>query len=337
VPDPIPTDADKKWYRVGVSSLSVRETASASGKVLGTVLVDDTLPGVDDTTNPSWIQIRRVDGLLGWCEKKSLIFLSNTRPASVRQNLFKGITYLQKDLTTPRKNKMHVMAIDLTTVGLEFLVTPSTNANGILCTSTTSKFLENFSLFAAINGDGFSYLDASVNPATTCPNGGDPVKANGFAASRGKVYSPIKTVQPIVYIGARNQVTVNGIQNQPFNAISGDRLVVDKGVRVKNLAAATPSPRTALGVNKNGRWLIFMVIDGRQPDFSEGVTFPELADLLISYGVYTGVNMDGGGSSAMVIKGIVDGKARLLNSPIDQNIKGKERLVANHLGLYLRK
>jgi GH25 family lysozyme M1 (1,4-beta-N-acetylmuramidase)/uncharacterized protein YgiM (DUF1202 family) len=337
VPDPIPTDADKKWYRVGVATLSVRETAGLNGKLIGTVLLDDTLPAIDETSTPGWIQIRRVDGLLGWCEKKSLVFLSNTRPTSIRQNLFKGVTYLQKDLTTPRKNKMHVMAIDLTTAGLEFLVTPSTKTNGTLCTRTTSKFLEEFSLFAAINGDGFSYLDASVNPATTCPNGGDPVKANGFAASRGKVYSPIKTVQPIVYIGARNQVAVNGVQNQPFNAISGDRLVVEKGVQVKNLAAATPSPRTAVGVNKNGRWLIFMVVDGRQTDYSEGATFPELADLLISYGVYTGVNMDGGGSSAMVIKGILDGKARLLNSPIDQNIKGKERLVANHLGLYLRK
>ena len=337
VPDPIPTDADKKWYRVGVASISVRETASTSGKELGTLLLDDTLPALDDTTNPVWFKIRRVDGLVGWCEKKSLVFLSNTRPASIRQNLFKGVTYLQKDLTTPRKNKMHVMAIDLTTAGLEFLVTPSSHPAGILCTRTTSKFMEEFSLFAAINGDGFSYLDASVNPATTCPNGGDPVKANGYAASRGKVYSPIKTVQPIIYIGARNQVTVNGVQNQPFNAIAGDRLVVEKGVRVKNLAAATPSPRTAVGVNKNGRWLIFMVVDGRQTDYSEGVTFPELADLLISYGVYTGVNMDGGGSSAMVIKGIMDGKARLLNSPIDQIIKGKEREVANHLGLYIRK
>ena len=336
VPVPIPTDADKKWYRVGVPSLSVRETPNTSGKVLGTVLVDDALPALDDTSNPSWIQVRRVDGLLGWCEKRSLVFLSNTRPASIRQNLFKGITYLQKDLTTPRRNKMHVMAIDLTTVGLEFLVTPSTNPNGILCTRTTSKFLKEFSLFVAINGDGYSYLDASVNPATTCPNGGDPVKANGYAASRGKVYSPIKTVQPIVYIGARNQVTVNGNQSQPFNAISGDRLVVDKGVRVKNLAATTPSPRTALGVNKNGRWLSLFVIDGRQDGYSEGVTFPEMANLMISYGIYTGVNMDGGGSSTMVIKG-VDGKARVVNSPIDLNVVGKERKVANHLGFYIRK
>jgi exopolysaccharide biosynthesis protein len=188
----------------------------------------------------------------------------------------------------------------------------------------------------AINGDGYSYLPVSVNPATTCPNGGDPVKVNGYAASRGNVYSPTKTAQPIVYISSRNQVAVNGVQNNPFNAVAGDRIVVQNGVTVKNLAAQTPSPRTAIGVNKNGRWLIFMVVDGRQQGYSEGVTFPELAALLISYGVHTGVNMDGGGSSAMAIQGI-DGKARVLNSPVDQGIPGKERAVANHLGLYVKK
>jgi len=78
-----------------------------------------------------------------------------------------------------------------------------------------------------------------------------------------------------------------------------------------------------------------LVVDGRQPGYSEGVTFPELADLLISYGAFTGVNMDGGGSSTMIIKG-VDGDARILNSPIDQNVPGKERQVANHLGLYIK-
>jgi exopolysaccharide biosynthesis protein len=187
----------------------------------------------------------------------------------------------------------------------------------------------------AINGDGFSYFDASVSPISACPNGGDPVRANGFAASSGNIYSPTKTVQPTIYISSTNQVTVNAAPTKVFNAISGDRIVVQDGLTVKNLAAQVPSPRTAIGLNENGRSLILMVVDGRQPGYSEGVTFPELADLLISYGVYTGVNMDGGGSSALDIKG-VDGKARLLNSPIDQNVPGKERTVSNHLGLLIK-
>ncbi len=333
---PVPDDDDKKWYRVGYASVSVRETASSTGKLLGTVVLDDTLPALDDTTNPSWIQIRRVDGLTGWCEKKYFVFLSATRPVSIKQNIFKGVTFLQKDLTSPRKNRMYVMAIDLTTAGLEFLVTPTKAVGGVLCTRTTSQFLEQFKLGAAINGDGFSYLNASTYPsASTCPNGGDPVKVNGFAASRGTIYSPVKTIQPTVYLSAKNQVSINIKPSNVFNAISGDRLVVQNGVTVKNLAALAPAPRTAIGINKNGRWLIWMVIDGRQEGYSEGVTLSELGGLLISYGVHTGANMDGGGSSAMVIKGI-DGETRILNSPIDMNIPGKERAVANHLGLYVK-
>ena len=333
-PTPVPDDTDKKWYRVGFASVNVRATASATGNILGTVLLDDTLPALDDTSDPNWIQIRRVDGLSGWCEKKYLIFLSSTRPASIRQNLFKGVTYLYKDLSLPRKNRMHVMAVDLQTAGLQFLVTPSANLNGIMCTRTVSKFLEEFGVNFAVNGDGFNYIDPTVEPTVTCSSG-DRVKVNGFAASRGKIYSPKKTVEPTVYISSLNKVAVDGNQSSPFNAVTGDRVVVQNGVTVKNLAAAVPAPRTAIGLNKAGRWLIFMVVDGRQAGFSEGVTFPELADLLISYGVYTGVNMDGGGSSTMVIKG-VDAKARLLNSPIDQNIPGKQRSVANHLGLFVK-
>ena len=87
-PTPVPDDDDKKWYRVGYASLTVRETPSITGKVLGTVVQDDTLPALDDTTNPGWTQIRRVDGLTGWCENKYLVFLSNTRPASIKTKSF---------------------------------------------------------------------------------------------------------------------------------------------------------------------------------------------------------------------------------------------------------
>jgi exopolysaccharide biosynthesis protein len=76
-----------------------------------------------------------------------------------------------------------------------------------------------------------------------------------------------------------------------------------------------------------------LVVDGRE--FSEGATFPELADLLISYGVYTGMALDGGGSSAMIIRG-KDDKPRALNTLMEDNTPGKERAVANHLGIFIR-
>lgn len=332
---PVPDHSDKNWYRINTATLNVRESPSTSSKSVGIVLKNDTVPALDDTSNPGWVQIQRLDGLRGWCSKNYLVPLGNGHPASIRQSLFPGITYLRKDLTSPRLNVVHVIAIDLQTAKLEFLVTPSPNTGNILCTRVTSKFLEEYKLHVAINGGYYSYLDASHDPIAYCPNGGDPVRISDYAASRGKIYSPKKTAQPVIYIGPRNQVTLNKEQGNVFNAISGDRIVVEGGRVVNNLAANAPNPRTAIGINKNVRWLTFMVVDGRQPGYSEGVTFPELAELLISYGVHTGVNMDGGGSSTMTIKGF-DGKARVLNSPIDMDKPGKERAIANHLGLVIR-
>ena len=91
--------------------------------------------------------------------------------------------------------------------------------------------------------------------------------------------------------------------------------------------------RTALGVDFGPDRLVIVVVDGRQPFYSEGATLTQLADLLIEYGVYTAMAMDGGGSSTLVIE--EDGKAKILNSPIDSHIPGRERPVANHLGVYV--
>lgn len=72
-------------------------------------------------------------------------------------------------------------------------------------------------------------------------------------------------------------------------------------------------PRTAAGVTTDGH-LILLVVDGRQRD-SRGVDLNELAELLASTGAVDGVNLDGGGSSALVVNGV------LLNSPSGDRIE----------------
>lgn len=331
----VPEHNTKNWYRVNTSSLNVRETPNLNAKIIGSLAKNDVVPGLDES-NSEWLLIQKLDGTTGWSSRTYLIPVSTaSRPTSVTQTLFPGVTYLRKDLTSPRPTVVHVLAIDLQTQKLEFLVTPSPNNTDVLCTRTTSQFLEEFKLHAAINGGYFSYIDTANNPTSLCPNGGDPVRISDYAASRGKIYSPKQTAQPEVFIGQKNQVTFEKESGKVFNAISGDRMVVKDGKVVKNLAAQDPNPRTAIGLSRNGRWLTFMVVDGRQTGYSEGVTFPELAQLLISYGVHTGANMDGGGSSAMVLRGF-DGKARVLNSPINAGKPGKERAVGNHLGLFIK-
>ena len=95
-------------------------------------------------------------------------------------------------------------------------------------------------------------------------------------------------------------------------------------------------PRTAIGYSRNGKFLYIVVVDGRQPFYSEGVTLAELAQLMLNLGAHDAMNLDGGGSSALVVRG-ADGSPRVLNSPIDLYIPGRERPVANHLGIYFKK
>ena len=330
----VPAHSDKNWYRVNTVSLNFREGPSLTDKVIGSLTKNDVIPGLDES-NPRWLKAEKLDGTTGWCSRDYLVQVStSSRPNSITQTLYPGVTYLRKDLTSPRPIVVHVLAIDTQNQKLEFLVTPSSNNTDVLCSRVTSKFLEEFKLHAAINGGYFGYLDESYDPPTLCPNGGDPVRISDYAASRGNVYSPKQTAQPVVHFGRKNQITFNKVGGV-FNAVSGDRMVVEDGKVVKNLAAQAPNPRTAIGINRNGRWLTLMVVDGRQSRYSEGVTFPELAELLISYGVHTGANMDGGGSSTMVIRG-TDGNARVLNSPIEMNQPGKERPVGNHLGMFVK-
>ena len=61
----------------------------------------------------------------------------------------------------------------------------------------------------------------------------------------------------------------------------------------------------------------------------------EMGDLMLKYGVYTGMNLDGGGSSTLVIEG-ADGQPQVLNSPIHARIPGLERPVASHFGVKIK-
>jgi hypothetical protein len=60
------------------------------------------------------------------------------------------------------------------------------------------------------------------------------------------------------------------------------------------------NPRTALGLDKYKRYLTMVVVDGRMPGYSEGVTARELAFLMEELGCWDALNLDGGGSSIML-------------------------------------
>jgi hypothetical protein len=78
-------------------------------------------------------------------------------------------------------------------------------------------------------------------------------------------------------------------------------------------------PRAAIGVDRRGRvWIV--AVDGRQPEHSDGMTLQEFGDFLLAHGISDAINLDGGGSTTMLVGG------RIANRPSDSN---GERAVAN--------
>jgi hypothetical protein len=70
-------------------------------------------------------------------------------------------------------------------------------------------------------------------------------------------------------------------------------------------------PRTVIGRTADGR-IVLAVAGGRQPYHSLGMTLPEVAGMLRQLGVVDALNLDGGGSSTLVVRGVV------INLPSDE-------------------
>jgi len=106
-------------------------------------------------------------------------------------------------------------------------------------------------------------------------------------------------------------------------AITGNAVLLKK----RQVLASDDSemhPRTAVGVDRDNKALIILVVDGRQ-SFSRGYTMVELGKTMLRLGAEDALNLDGGGSSTLAA--VRRGSLRVLNSPSD----GAQRPVPNGL------
>jgi exopolysaccharide biosynthesis protein len=110
-------------------------------------------------------------------------------------------------------------------------------------------------------------------------------------------------------------------------ALGGDGLLVSHGRALPqphNSFGLTRHPRTALGV-RGRKKMIFVVVDGRQPDYGNGMPLDELALLMRLLGARCAINLDGGGSSTLVIRDPHRDSLVVRNRPSG----GRQRAVAN--------
>src|SRR5690606_18352587 len=152
---------------------------------------------------------------------------------------------------------------------------------------TASEFLVRHGLQVAINANFF-------DPCCT-PGDKDLL---GLAISRGEVVSrAVKTgvCAKVLEITRDNRATIAhtaaGFDPAPYwTAVAGSDLVLVDGAKPAfepTPFRVLPHPRTAVGLSRDGRYLFLLTIDGRQPGYSDGATFDELADWLLRFGAYT--------------------------------------------------
>jgi len=164
----------------------------------------------------------------------------------------------------------------------------------------------------------------------TIPISGTFVITTGFASSQGKVYSNGSPGHPTLYISKDNVVSFDKPDGEIYNAISGNVIFVQQGKStIDNLTDLYHVESASANDNwltEDGKTLLLIVVDGRQPNYSEGASMKELSAIAIQYGAYTALNLDGGGSTTMVMEDAT-GAPLVLNSPIDNYIPGRERPV----------
>lgn len=121
------------------------------------------------------------------------------------------------------------------------------------------------------------------------------------------------------------QFNGQNITDNHLNVVGYQEIILQNGNPINTWNEA--HPRTAIGFAEDKKTVYMIVVDGRQEDYSVGATTGQIAAILKNLGAYTAVNLDGGGSSCMVVNGEVKNKGS----------DGSERSVADGITVTVQK
>lgn len=228
------------------------------------------------------------------------------------------------DLVSFKTSAPNVMAyisiIDLDYPNLKIKVSPEKKQKYL-----TSTFAKEHNCILAINGE------AGLSMAMDCDLG----EWTGNWISDGNVVL-MKDTDKRPFIGFDKQSNahysieskIDTVYNSDkYNAIWGRFDILIDGEVLTYFENDQPYARTVMGTNESGTLLYLMIVDGKRPDYSEGLTYQNCAKILKSLGAYNAMACDQGGSSCMYIEPL----GGIINRPADSD--GIERPIYSHFGI----
>ncbi len=294
---------------IDVARLFVVGTSDSVRATVGVALKQSSLSRGSD----GGMRLRRLLPLL----LATLVAVPPARAGDRRTVVFDGVTLLHRTDDQPKWD-IHVLIVDLTKAGVGLAGTPYAQRM-----KRTSEMGLALNAQAAINGD-FRNLSSGANlPEGLTISGGRQWPGTADNRFRGT----LAWSRDLTQVDLQPSGPVVTKTDWMRGLISGHPTVLSNGVVGSWPAGsfcALRQPRTGVGLSADKRTLYLAVVDGRQAG-SVGMGCAELGRLLKDVGANDGLNLDGGGSTTMWLRG-----QGVVNSPSD----GSERVVVNHLLLY---
>lgn len=188
------------------------------------------------------------------------------------------------------------------------------DAFGENITETTSDIAADNDAVFAINGDYYGFRDTGIviRNGVVYRDEGARQGLAFYTDGHVEVYDETATTaDQLVADGVWNTLSFGPALLEDGQVLAGiDDVEVD--TNFGNHSIQGEQPRTAVGVVDDNH-LVFVVVDGRSPGYSAGVTMTGLAEIMQGLGATTAYNLDGGGSSTMVFGG------ELVNDPLGKD------------------
>ena len=163
----------------------------------------------------------------------------------------------------------------------------------------------------AINGDYYGFRDSGIiiRNGVIYRDSGARTGLAFYLDGHVEVYDETATTaQELLDSGVWNTLSFGPAIVENGETVDGIESV-EVDTNFGNHSIQGDQPRTAVGVIDDNH-LVFVVVDGRSPGYSQGVTLTGLADIMLGLGATTAYNLDGGGSSTMYFNG------SLVNNPL---------------------